>query len=100
MTIDDLDNLWPWLKQNHVPIWAGVEYQKITNEGLEVSLKDKRKYVMKGKHIITTQDWGPNTTEADRFKGLVAETHVIGSCKEPGLIVDAMREGAKIGLAI
>lgn len=100
MTIDDLDNLWPWLKQNHVPIWAGVEYQKITNDGLEVSLKDKRKYVMKGKNIITTQDWGPNTSIAEQFKGLVAETHVIGSCKEPGLIVDAMREGAKIGLAI
>jgi 2,4-dienoyl-CoA reductase (NADPH2) len=100
MTIDDLDNLWPWLKQNHVPIWAGVEYQKITSDGLEVSLKDKRKYVMKGKNIITTQDWGPNTAVADRFKGLVPETHVIGSCKEPGLIVDAMRDGAKAGLAI
>jgi 2,4-dienoyl-CoA reductase (NADPH2) len=100
MTIDDLDNLWPWLKQNHVPIWAGVEYQKITSEGLEVSLKDKRKYVMKGKNIITTQDWGPNTSIAEQLKGLVAETHVIGSCKEPGLIVDAMREGAKVGLAI
>ncbi|MGD9007395.1 MAG: FAD-dependent oxidoreductase [Desulfobacteraceae bacterium] len=100
MTIDDLDNLWPWLKQNHVPVWAGVEYQKITGEGLEVSLKDKRKYVMKGKNIITTQDWGPNTSIAEQLKGLVAETHVIGSCKEPGLIVDAMREGAKIGLAV
>jgi hypothetical protein len=100
MTIDDLDNLWPWLKQNHVPIWAGVAYQKITSDGLEVCLKDKRKYVMKGKNIITTQDWGPNTAAAEQFKGLVPETHVIGSCKEPGLIVDAMREGAKIGLAI
>ena len=100
MTIDDLDNLWPWLKQNHVPIWAGVEYQKITSEGLEISLKDKRKFIMKGKNIITTQDWGPNTSIAEQFKGLVAETHVIGSCKEPGLIVDAMREGAKVGLAI
>jgi NADPH-dependent 2,4-dienoyl-CoA reductase/sulfur reductase-like enzyme len=100
MTIDDLDNLWPWLKQNHVPVWAGVEYQRITNEGLEVNLKDKRKYVLKGKNIITTQDWGPNDAEANRFKNLVSEVHVIGSCKEPGLIVDAMRDGARIGLAI
>jgi 2,4-dienoyl-CoA reductase (NADPH2) len=28
MTIDDLENLWPWLKQNHVPIWSGVEYRQ------------------------------------------------------------------------
>ena len=100
MTIDDLDNLWPWLKQNHVPIWAGVAYQEITSKGLEISLKDNRKYVLKGKNIITTQDWGPNTALSDRFKAMVAETYVIGSCKEPGLIVDAMRDGARIGYAI
>lgn len=100
MTIDDLDNLWPWLKQNHVPIWAGVEYQKVTGEGLEISLKDRRKYVLGGKNIITTQDWGANASIVEQLKGLVAETHLIGSCKEPGLIVDAMKDGAKIGLAI
>ncbi|MGD9211180.1 MAG: FAD-dependent oxidoreductase [Desulfobacteraceae bacterium] len=97
MTVDDLENLWPWLKQNCVPVWAGVEYRKITEEGLEISLKDKRKFVLKGKNIITTQDWGPNTTMADQYKGLVDETYIIGSCKEPGLIVDAIRDGALIG---
>jgi hypothetical protein len=55
---------------------------------------------MKAKNIITTQDWGPNASIAERLKGLAAETYVIGSCREPGLIVDAIREGAKIGLAI
>jgi 2,4-dienoyl-CoA reductase (NADPH2) len=100
MTIDDLDNLWPWLKQRHVPIWAGVTYRQITDQGLEVGLKDKRNYLMKGKNITTTQDWGPNDTIADPLKALVAETYVIGSCKAPGLIVDAMRDGARIGCAI
>lgn len=100
MTVDDLENLWPWLKQNHVPIWAGVEYQKITSEGLEVNLKDQRKYILEGKNIITTQDWGPNNELTDQLKGLVKETYVIGSCAEPGLIVDAIRDGVKVGLAI
>ncbi len=59
MTVDDLENLWPWLRQNHVPIWADVEYQKITGEGLEINPKDQRKYILKGKNIITIQDWGP-----------------------------------------
>jgi hypothetical protein len=49
---------------------------------------------------MTTQDWGPNTQIADQLKSLVAETHIIGSCKDPGLIVDAMQDGAKVGLAI
>ena len=100
MTIDDLENLWPWLKQHHVPVWAGVEYRRINAKGLEVSLSDKRVYVLKGRHVITTQDWGPNHEVVTRLKGLVPETHVVGSCKEPGLIVDAVREGALIGLAI
>jgi hypothetical protein len=55
---------------------------------------------LKGKHVITTQDWGPNDAAAGQFKDLVPETHVIGSCKEPGLIVDAMRDGAVIGRKI
>lgn len=100
MTVDDLANLWPWLKQNHVPIWAGVEYRQITEQGLEINLKDQRKYVLKAQNIITTQDWQANDTVASRFEGLVAETFVIGSCAEPGLIVDAIRDGAKIGRAI
>lgn len=100
MTIDDLDNLWPWLKQNHVPIWSDVEYLNITKKGLEVSLKDRRKYIIRGKNIISTQEWEPNNDLADQFKDLVTEIHVIGSCREPGLIVDAMREGAETGCAL
>ena len=100
MTSDDLDYLWPWLQQNHVPIWAGVEYQEIVGEGLKVSIHDKREYVVKGKNIITTQDWQANKSISDQLKGLVPDMHVIGSCREPGFIVDAIQEGHKIGLAV
>ena len=100
MTIDDLDNLWPWLRQQSVPIWSDVKYERVTKEGLMVRQKDKRVYLLKAKHIITTHDFVPNTQAMDNFKDLVPETYNIGSSQEPGLIVDAVREGAKIGLAI
>jgi 2,4-dienoyl-CoA reductase (NADPH2) len=100
MTIDDLQNLWPWLKQYRVPVWSGVQYKEVTDKGIRVKLKDNRTITLKGKNIITTQDWGPNEKIANALKGLVAETHIIGSCREPGLIVDAIQDGAKIGLAI
>lgn len=100
MTGDDLMNLWPWLKQKHVPVWAGVQYKEIVEEGLKVSLADRREYIIEGKNIITTQDWIPNKTMTDSFSGLVGETYVIGSSREPGLIVDAMQDGHKIGLKI
>ncbi len=100
MTIDDIVSLWPWLKQNNVSIWSDVEYHSISDKGLTICLKDKRKYILPGKNIISTQDWEPNNSIVERFKGLVPEVHVIGSCREPGLIVDAMKDGAKIGCEI
>ena len=100
MTIDDLENLWPWLKQQSVPIWSDVQYERVTDEGLMIRQKDQRVYLLKARHIITTQDFVPNRRVEESLKGLVAETYNIGSSQEPGLIVDAVREGAKIGYAI
>jgi 2,4-dienoyl-CoA reductase (NADPH2) len=97
MTVDDMESLWPWLKQHHVPIWSGVHYDHINEEGLQITIHDSRKYVMQGKNIITTQDWKPNSDLVDQLGGLVPEVHVIGSCKSPGLIVEAIREGAVAG---
>jgi len=100
MTEDDLSNLWTWLKQNSVPIWAGVEYMQVNDRGIRVRLQDQRQITLKGKHIITTQDWGPNTAIEKKLGGLVSETHIIGSCRQPGFIIDAMHDGTKIGLAL
>jgi 2,4-dienoyl-CoA reductase (NADPH2) len=100
MTIDDLANLWPWLRQKNVAIWSDIKYEQITEKGLKIRQKDQRSYIIEGKNIITTQDWGPNNALVSQFDGLVPEIHVIGSSKEPGLIVDAMKDGALIGLKI
>lgn len=100
ITIDDLENLWPWFKQKRISIWSDVVYEKITNEGIQIREKDKRVYMLKTRHIITTQDFIPNIKLAEMLKGIVPEIYNIGSSSEPGLIVDAIREGAKIGYAI
>ena len=54
----------------------------------------------RGKNVMTTQDWGPNTELIDELSSLGVETHVIGSAKDPGWIVDAVREGALVGYAV
>jgi 2,4-dienoyl-CoA reductase (NADPH2) len=100
MTKDDLENLWPWFKQKHVTLWSDAGYKEIVEEGLRIQLPDKRVYILRGRHILITQDWGPNKAAIEALAKLVDETHVIGSCKEPGLIVDAVREGALTGYAI
>jgi 2,4-dienoyl-CoA reductase (NADPH2) len=100
MTKDDLENLWPWFKLKHVTLWPDVHYREIVERGLKIQFPDKRVFVLEGKNIMTTQDWGPDQKLTDELGGLVAETYVIGSCREPGWIVDAIREGALAGYAI
>jgi 2,4-dienoyl-CoA reductase (NADPH2) len=100
MTVDDLESLWPWLKQKHVTIWAPVEYREIVADGLEVQVPDKRVYVLDGKHVMSTQDWCANAAAIEELGSLVDDVHVVGSCRDPGLIVDALREGARAGCAV
>ena len=68
--------------------------------GLKTQSPDKRVFVLEGKNVITTQDWGPNTTLTSELAGLVDETYIVGSSKEPGWIVDAIREGALAGFSV
>jgi len=100
MTIDDLHYLVAWFKQNHVSVWDNAVYKEITPEGLKIAQHGRLPYLLKGENVIDTQDLIPNRKMIDRLSGLVAETHVIGSCKEPGMIVDAIQDGHKIGLAL
>ena len=40
MTVDDLTNLWPWLRKNNAPVYADVKYDRVTDEGLTITTKD------------------------------------------------------------
>ena len=81
-------------------IWPDVEYVEIVADGLKVRIPDRRTYVLTGEQVMSTRDWVANTAIAEELAPLVDEAYVIGSCLEPGLIVDAIREGARAGYAI
>jgi thioredoxin reductase len=100
MTIDDLENLWPWLKQKGVAVWAPVAYLEVVKKGLKVRIRDSRTYVLEGRQVLPTQDWAPDVAAVAELSPLVPETHVVGSARDPGLIADAVREGARVGYAI
>lgn len=100
MTVDDLKNLWPWLKKMNVTIYSEVKYERVTDEGFVVTTREGRSMMLQADSILTTQDLVPNTGLADRLRSLVPEVHNVGSSADPGLIVDAVRDGARIGYAI
>lgn len=65
-----------------------------------VQVPDKRIFTLQGEHVMTTQDWGPDIATPQRLGSLAPETYVIGSAREPGLVVDAIRDGALTGYSI
>jgi 2,4-dienoyl-CoA reductase (NADPH2) len=100
MIADDLKNLWPWLKKMNVPMYSAVKYDRVTEIGLVITTNDGKSLSLEADSILTTQNLLPNTELVSRLNDLVTEGHNIGSSKDPGLIVDAVRDGAKIGYAI
>lgn len=100
MTIDDLENLWPWLRRKGVPIHSAVKYERVTDQGLVVSTSDGKEITLEVDNIVTTQDFVANTALFERLKPLVPAVYNIGSSAEPNLIVHAMKDGAKVGYAV
>ena len=100
MTVDDLENLWPWFKKKNVRILTDVKYERVTDEGLIVTTKEGMSVTLVADNIITTQDYVSNPELFERLKAMVPESYNIGSSSTPGLIVDAVKDGTQIGLAI
>ncbi|GFE56327.1 FAD-dependent oxidoreductase [Geobacter sp. AOG1] len=100
MTGDDLMNLWPWMERKGILINSDVTYREVNNRGLVITDKDGKERLIEVNNVCTTQEFAPNNEIVQKLGGLVKEVYNVGSSEKPGLIVDAMREGAKIGYAI
>ncbi|MBM3132519.1 MAG: FAD-dependent oxidoreductase [Chloroflexi bacterium] len=92
--------LLPWLMQKGVVMLPQVKYEEITDRGLVVTMPDGKKQTLEADTIIPIVPLAPDTDLATALKGKVPEVHSIGSCREPGLIVDAIADGARVGHAI
>ena len=100
MTIDDLENLWPWLRRKGVPIHSDAKYERVTDQGLVIKTADGKEVVLEVDNIVTSQDFVANTALYERLKAVVPEVYNIGSSLEPNLIVHAMKDGARTGSTI
>jgi 2,4-dienoyl-CoA reductase (NADPH2) len=100
ITKDDLENLWPWFKQKHVSLWSDAMYREVVEEGLKIQVPDKRVFVIEGKHILPAENLSPNKQLIEELAGLANSVYLVDSCKEPGLLVDAVRDGALVGYSI
>lgn len=88
-----------WLEDKGVEILSGVRYQEINREGLVVITKDGRQRTLKASKILTAMPMLADTEFVEKFHGTAPEVYPLGDTREPGLIFDAVADGAKVGRA-
>jgi 2,4-dienoyl-CoA reductase (NADPH2) len=98
--IEDQMRLFPWFDRKGVVRYAGVKYEKITDQGLVIQTKEGGKVTLKVDTYIISIPMLNNTAAEKQYSGKARETYVIGSCAKAGLIVDAILDGAVTGYSI
>jgi len=88
--------LLPWLAKKGVTMLTGITYDEITDKGLTV-IEEGKKHIIEADTILLATPPEPNTELLKILEGKVPEVYLIGDCKEPKLIVDAVADGSHIG---
>jgi 2,4-dienoyl-CoA reductase (NADPH2) len=94
------NRLFSWFRKKGVTMMAGVKYEEITDEGLIVTTKEGSRLMLQADTIIPAIPLTPNTNILKTFKGKVAEIYLIGDCREPRMIPEAVADGWKIANTI
>ena len=100
ITREDQLRFFPWLERRGIPAYTGVKYEEVNNKGLVITTAQGEKKTLEADSIVVTLPLLPNAAIARGLEGKVPETHIIGSCGEPGLIYNAIADGAKLGHSI
>ncbi len=89
-----------WFRQKGVTMMPGVKPVAVTPQGLTVLNKLGYRPTVEADSIVTALPLEPNRDLMIALEGKVPEIYAIGDCDSPGLIVDAIGKGWKIGKAI
>jgi 2,4-dienoyl-CoA reductase (NADPH2) len=100
ITIEDQMRFFPWLDKKGIKRYTEVKYEEITDKGLVITTKEGDKKTLEADTIIVALPLLPNTGILKSLEGKAPETYTAGSCLEPGLIVNAIADGARIGFEI
>jgi 2,4-dienoyl-CoA reductase (NADPH2) len=98
--VEDLMRLIPWLDKKEIERYTEATWEEVTAEGLVITTKEGERKILPADTVLVTLPYLPDTNILEKFEGKVPELYQIGSGAEPGLIVNAIAAGAKIGREI
>ena len=97
---DDPPN-WPrmvkLLTESKVKILTGAKVLEITDKGIVIAGKNKRRSTLETDTIVLATGATPNDQLAKSIEGKVSEIYLAGDCVQPKRIVNAIDDGARLG---
>jgi 2,4-dienoyl-CoA reductase (NADPH2) len=98
--VEDLMRLIPWFDSKGIERFTEAKWEEVNKEGIIITTRDGGRKTLPADTVLVTLPYLPDTTILKKFEGKVAEIYQVGSGAEPGLIVNAITGGAKIGREI
>jgi 2,4-dienoyl-CoA reductase (NADPH2) len=89
-----------WLAEKGVVMMTEVKYEEITDRGLTITTKEGKRQTIEADTIVTAMPLQPSTELLKKLEGSAPEIYVIGDCREPNMIIDAIADGSRIARTI
>jgi 2,4-dienoyl-CoA reductase (NADPH2) len=98
--VEDLIRLIPWFDKKGIIRYTEAKWEEVNKEGLVITTGEGERKTIPADTVLVTLPYLPDINAATKFEGKAPEIYVIGSGAEPGLIVNAIAAGAKVGREI
>jgi len=95
--VEDQMRFFPWLDKKGIVRYTEAIYEEVTDKGLVITTKEGEKKTLEADTILVTLPYLPNNDIIKSLAGKAPEIYNIGSGAEPGLIVNAIADGARLG---
>jgi 2,4-dienoyl-CoA reductase (NADPH2) len=92
--------LFRWFARKGATLMPAVTYEQITDEGVVVTDKDGVRRTIEADSVVPVLPMAANTLLFDALRGTTPEIHLVGDCREPHLMLDAIADGARVGQAL
>jgi 2,4-dienoyl-CoA reductase (NADPH2) len=89
-----------FLSEKSVVMLTDVKFEEVIDEGLVITTKEKKRQILIADNILVTMPSKPNIELYKKLEGKYDEILIIGDCKEPHLVREAIHDGFHIGRTI
>jgi len=92
--------LMDWFARTGVTLVTGAKGIEIVDNGLAYTDRDGARHTLAADTIVPTSPLKANTQLLESLRGMAPELYLIGDARQPGMIIDAVREAYQTARAI